>query len=45
MGYYCARCKHVVEIDYETQGIRCNYCGYRILIKERPTMVKKVRAE
>ncbi|OFV68485.1 MAG: DNA-directed RNA polymerase subunit P [Candidatus Syntrophoarchaeum caldarius] len=45
MGYCCAKCKHLVEIDYESQGIRCSYCGHRILIKQRPTMVKTVKAE
>ncbi|MHC1568832.1 MAG: DNA-directed RNA polymerase subunit P [Candidatus Syntropharchaeia archaeon] len=45
MGYYCANCKKSVEIDYEYQGIRCPYCGYRILIKERPTIIKRVKAQ
>jgi len=25
--------------------IRCPYCGYRILLKDRPETVKKVKAE
>ncbi|MCG7847579.1 MAG: DNA-directed RNA polymerase subunit P [ANME-2 cluster archaeon] len=33
-----------MEIDYEVMGIRCHYCGHRILIKERPTLIKKVEA-
>lgn len=32
-----------VEIDYEYSGIRCP-CGHRILMKERPTTVKKMKA-
>jgi len=34
-----------VEIDYEYSGIRCPYCGHRILVKERPVLVKQVKAE
>ncbi|MHC1571650.1 MAG: DNA-directed RNA polymerase subunit P [Methanosarcinales archaeon] len=45
MGYKCTRCKMTVEIDYGSGGIRCPYCGHRVLVKERPTMIKQVRAE
>ncbi|MDY6931493.1 MAG: DNA-directed RNA polymerase subunit P [Halobacteriota archaeon] len=45
MGYYCSRCKRDVEIDYEYQGIRCHYCGNRILIKKAPITIKKVNVE
>lgn len=45
MGYRCVRCKEPVEIDYEYRGIRCPYCGHRILIKERPVQIKQVCAE
>ncbi len=45
MGYYCLRCKRVVELKSDYQGIRCPYCGYRALKKERsPVMVKKIKA-
>ncbi|HIH43742.1 MAG TPA: DNA-directed RNA polymerase subunit P [Candidatus Methanoperedenaceae archaeon] len=44
MSYKCARCKRTVEVDYELQGIRCPYCGHRILIKDRPTVVKRIKA-
>ncbi|MEA3294852.1 MAG: DNA-directed RNA polymerase subunit P [Euryarchaeota archaeon] len=44
MSYICTRCKRVVEIDYESTGIRCPYCGHRILIKKRPTLIKKMEA-
>jgi DNA-directed RNA polymerase subunit RPC12/RpoP len=46
MGYYCLRCKRVVEIHVDAnQGVRCPYCGYRALRKERPTVVvKKIKA-
>ncbi|RZN36970.1 MAG: DNA-directed RNA polymerase subunit P [Methanophagales archaeon ANME-1-THS] len=46
MGYYCLRCKRPVEIhNTGYQGVRCPYCGYRALRKERPTVVvKKLKA-
>nr|WP_269850763.1 DNA-directed RNA polymerase subunit P [Methanosarcina horonobensis] len=43
MGYKCTRCKQKVEIDYEYTGIRCPYCGHRILVKERPTTIKRIK--
>jgi len=40
------RCKRIVEISTEYQGVRCPYCGYRALKKKRPgIVVKKVKAE
>jgi DNA-directed RNA polymerase subunit RPC12/RpoP len=46
MDYYCLRCKKIVELTTNYQGIRCPYCGYRALKKERPeVVVKKVKAE
>ncbi len=45
MVYKCTRCKRAVEIDYEYSGIRCPYCGHRILFKERPVIVKHIKAE
>jgi len=45
MAYYCLRCKRVVELKADYQGVRCPYCGYRALKKERPAVVvKKVKA-
>jgi len=43
MGYKCTRCKKLVEIDYESRGVRCMYCGHRILIKERPTSIQNIK--
>jgi DNA-directed RNA polymerase subunit RPC12/RpoP len=47
MGYYCLKCKRRVEIDNTAyQGVRCPYCGYRALKKERPELIiKKVKAD
>ncbi|MBA5942844.1 MAG: DNA-directed RNA polymerase subunit P [Methanophagales archaeon] len=48
MGYYCLRCKMPVEIHEpgnEYHGVRCPYCGYRALKKERPVgMITRVKA-
>lgn len=41
--YKCIRCKREVEVESEYGGIRCPYCGHRILVKERPTIIKKVK--
>lgn len=46
MDYYCLRCKRIVELTEDYQGVRCPYCGYRALKKERlDVMVKTVRAQ
>jgi DNA-directed RNA polymerase subunit P len=42
--YYCERCRREVEIDYKYPGIRCQYCGHKILIKKRPSIIKRVKA-
>ncbi len=45
MVYKCTGCKRVVEIDSEYGGVRCPYCGHRVLLKERGTIIKRVKAE
>ena len=46
MIYICGRCKK--EISYEDlkvlPGVKCPYCGYRILYKSRPPVIKKILA-
>jgi len=38
----CLKCRKVVEgVEEKT---RCPYCGYRILVKMRPKVVKRVQA-
>ncbi|WNY24640.1 DNA-directed RNA polymerase subunit P [Methanolapillus millepedarum] len=44
MSYYCTQCKREIDIDYENSGVRCSYCGHRILVKRRPTTRKKIEA-
>lgn len=42
----CVCCGRAVKIDVRTaKKIICPSCGYRILEKERPKVVKKVMAE
>ena len=39
--YKCAKCGKEIEELYK---VRCPYCGYRIIFKERPEFEKSVRA-
>ncbi len=41
--YRCGSCGKNVELGSE-DPIRCPFCGYKILFKERPGIVKKVKA-
>ena len=44
--YKCVCCGRSIRIDVRTaKKIICPSCGYRILEKERPKVVKKVMAE
>jgi DNA-directed RNA polymerase subunit RPC12/RpoP len=41
--YKCVNCGKEVIIELKTaKKIICPYCGYRILRKSRPTVIKKV---
>ncbi len=43
--YKCLGCGKTVKIDLATAPkIICPYCGYRILEKERPKLVRKVES-
>jgi DNA-directed RNA polymerase subunit P len=42
MAYKCLKCKKVIESTEER--IRCPYCGYRIFVKTRPEVVKRIQA-
>ncbi|MCW3132052.1 MAG: hypothetical protein N2V73_04985 [Candidatus Methanospirare jalkutatii] len=52
--YYCLRCGKKVEIvgervvclhcGRESRGLRCPDCNYRAFRKERPNVVKRVKA-
>ncbi len=44
--YKCLSCGREVKIELKkAKKIICPYCGYRILKKARPKIVKKVLAE
>lgn len=40
--YKCVKCKK--EITKAEEKIRCPYCGFRVYVKIRPTIVRKVEA-
>lgn len=46
--YVCAKKECHREIDEEKlatlPGIKCPYCGYRILYKKRPVIMKRIKA-
>ncbi|OGI11634.1 DNA-directed RNA polymerase subunit P [Candidatus Micrarchaeota archaeon RBG_16_36_9] len=43
--YKCLKCGKEVESERVKEKIRCPYCGYRILVKETPKTIKKVKAD
>jgi DNA-directed RNA polymerase subunit P len=42
--YRCGNCKKSVKLKPEEPS-RCPFCGHKILFKERPKVVKRVKAE
>lgn len=43
--YKCLHCEKVIDIKEIKEKIRCPYCGYRVVIKESPKTVTRVKAE
>lgn len=44
--YRCISCRREVKVEPKTTPkIQCPYCGYRIIEKMRPKIVKKLRAK
>ncbi|UCE96886.1 MAG: DNA-directed RNA polymerase subunit P [Candidatus Bathyarchaeota archaeon] len=46
--YECVRCGAKVatkELELRGGGIKCTFCGYRILKKIRPPVIKRVSTE
>jgi DNA-directed RNA polymerase subunit P len=44
--YKCLECGREVEVELRTaKKIICPFCGYRIIRKDRPVVVKRVRAK
>ena len=44
--YKCVQCGAIITSDQLASmlGIKCPYCGYRILRKMRPPIVKRIKA-
>jgi DNA-directed RNA polymerase subunit P len=42
MSFKCLKCKKIIE-EIEDK-VRCPYCGYRIFVKIRPEVLKRVQA-
>jgi DNA-directed RNA polymerase subunit P len=46
--YECVKCGAKVsleELDLRGGGVKCTYCGYRVLRKVRPPVVKRIKAK
>jgi len=44
--YECVKCGAEVsleELDLRGGGVKCTYCGYRVLRKIRPPVVKRIK--
>ena len=42
--YKCLKCGKEIETEIVRDKIRCPYCGYKVIMKERPKAVSKVGA-
>jgi DNA-directed RNA polymerase subunit RPC12/RpoP len=45
--YECVKCGAVValeELELRGGGVKCTHCGYRVLKKIRPPVVKRIQA-
>jgi len=42
MGWKCFRCGD--HYDVLPEPLQCKRCGYRIFLKERPPIIRRVRA-
>jgi len=46
--YECVKCGAKValeELELRGGGVKCTYCGYRVLRKLRPPVVKRIKAK
>jgi len=43
--YKCLNCGKDIELKQVREKIRCPYCGYKIILKERPKTIVKVKAD
>ncbi|MBS7614768.1 DNA-directed RNA polymerase subunit P [Candidatus Bathyarchaeota archaeon] len=42
--YQCMKCGATVKSTDLDLGVRCPFCRYRVLIKVRPPIVKRIKA-
>lgn len=42
--YKCLKCEKEIEMEQVKEKIRCPYCGYRTIMKQRPKKNTKVLA-
>ncbi len=45
--YKCVRCGSLVtseELELRGGSVKCTYCGYRVLKKIRPPVVRRIKA-
>jgi len=48
LAYECVKCGAKVsieELDLRGGGVKCTYCGYRVLRKIRPPVVKRIKTK
>jgi len=48
LAYECVKCGAKVaveELDLRGGGVKCTFCGYRVLKKIRPPVVKRVASK
>ncbi len=43
--YQCMKCGAIVKPTELELGVRCPLCRYRILVKVRPPIVKRIKAQ
>jgi DNA-directed RNA polymerase subunit P len=42
--YKCLKCKKQIKLEQIRDKIRCPFCGYKVIVKERPKTVVKVES-
>jgi DNA-directed RNA polymerase subunit RPC12/RpoP len=43
MAYICAKCKRKQKAS--DTGVRCSYCGSRMIVKSRPNISREVKTD
>jgi DNA-directed RNA polymerase subunit P len=44
MMYRCMKCGKDVKVEPKEKRIRCPFCGYKVLIKQRSGVAKTIKA-